>query len=222
MKDVFHQIVHIDAVPVWRIQKNAAEAARRVAESWKAHAENGGVLADDGSVLAGIGLNRDWIQVRLTDATDISVLEDPKYGLFFVARSISGQRACAASTEGEPVGRGSCGNMDAREFMHLSRRITHREPNVRERGADESTDWLSAYSSAEAVALASLLSVTAAYEKDHAALESQLHAILELVSTGYIESGHISHLREIDVEELSTSLREYVEDLLDGWHSDGK
>ncbi|MCT7351317.1 hypothetical protein N4P33_03930 [Streptomyces sp. 15-116A] len=106
--------------------------------------------------------------------------------------------------------------MGASEFLDLIRNITNTEARVRERAADEVTDWLSSYSAAEAAALATILAATAASEKDHAALEAQLHAISELTSTGNVRVTHISHLREIDLLGLSTEAREYVVDLLEG------
>lgn len=105
--------------------------------------------------------------------------------------------------------------VSADEFFALIRKVTDVRPRVREHGADESTDLLSSYSPADSAALATVLSVAAACEKDHAALEAQLHAILELTSTGHVVTSHISHLRAINLEELPTSLREYVTDLLE-------
>lgn len=100
--EAFHRVVHIDAEPVHRIRKDAPGAAREVDASWKSRARDGGVLASDGSFLAAGSMQYGWVHVRLTDATDISVLDDPDGGLLFIARSFSGHRVCAASTdEGE-------------------------------------------------------------------------------------------------------------------------
>lgn len=106
--------------------------------------------------------------------------------------------------------------VNADEFFALIRKITNASSRVREHGADESTDLLDSYSPADSAALATVLSAAAACEKDHAALEAQLHAIVELTSTGHVTTCHISHLKAIDLEELPTSLREYVSDLLEG------
>ncbi|WP_406172603.1 hypothetical protein [Streptomyces sp. NBC_00996] len=106
--------------------------------------------------------------------------------------------------------------MSPREFLDLIRKVMDAEPRQRERGADEVTDHLSAYSAAEAAALATILSATASCEKGHEALEAQLHAILELTSTGHVNLGHISRLSEINLKELPIPLREYVTDLLEG------
>jgi hypothetical protein len=105
--------------------------------------------------------------------------------------------------------------MDVSHFLNLIRNITNTEPRVRERGADETTDWLSSYTATDAATLATILAATAASEKDFAPLESQLHAILELMSTGHVQVAHISHLREIDLQALPAELREYVNDLLE-------
>lgn len=97
--EAFRQVVHIDAEPVHRIRKDAADAARKVDASWKSPVRDGEVLASDGSFLAAGSMQYGWVHVRLTEATDISVLDDPDGGLVFIARSFSGHRVCAASTE---------------------------------------------------------------------------------------------------------------------------
>ena len=106
--------------------------------------------------------------------------------------------------------------MKANNLLELIQRITDSDPTLRGNGADQVTDWTSSYSSTEAATLASVLSMTAACEKNHNALEAQLHAILELTSTGHVKIEHISHLREINREKLPTELQEYITDLLDG------
>ncbi|OXY94011.1 hypothetical protein [Streptomyces diastatochromogenes] len=105
--------------------------------------------------------------------------------------------------------------MKSLEFIDMVRKVLDAEPAVRERAADEVTDRLSAYSPAQASALATLLSAAAASEEDNSALESELHAILELMSTGHVIMGHVAPLREIRLGELQPELREYVSDLLE-------
>ncbi|WP_458243325.1 hypothetical protein [Streptomyces sp. MAI_2237] len=105
--------------------------------------------------------------------------------------------------------------MNATDLLDLVRKITDTEPRVRERGADEATDWVSAYTAAEAGATATVLAVTAAAETDHAALEAQLHAILEIMSSGHVQGSHISQIRDIDLQDLPTQIREYISDLLE-------
>jgi hypothetical protein len=97
--DAFHRVVHIDAVPVQRIPVNEVEASRQLDDAWKSHARQGGVLASDGSFLVAGGLDYGWVHVRLTEATDISSLEDQEGELIFITRSFSGHRVCAASKE---------------------------------------------------------------------------------------------------------------------------
>ncbi|MFD5792858.1 hypothetical protein ACFWIO_04825 [Streptomyces diastatochromogenes] len=105
--------------------------------------------------------------------------------------------------------------MESREFIEMARKVVDVEPRTRERGADEITDRLSAYSPSQASALATLLSAAAASEGEVSALESQLHAILELTSTGHVDLNHISQLHDIRLQDLPSQLREYVTDLLD-------
>ncbi|MFD8721670.1 hypothetical protein ACFV2H_27710 [Streptomyces sp. NPDC059629] len=99
-EEAFRRVVHIDATPVQRLQKRGPDAAHRVDDAWKARAREGGVVADDGSFLAAASMNYGWVQVRLTPRTDISALADQGGELLFIARSLSGHRVCAASTEG--------------------------------------------------------------------------------------------------------------------------
>jgi hypothetical protein len=105
--------------------------------------------------------------------------------------------------------------MKPREFVETARKVLDGESWGRERAADEVTDRLSAYSPAQASALATLLSAAATFEMENSALESELHAILELMSTGHISLDHISQLREIRVENLPPELHEFVTDLLE-------
>ncbi|MGY4963974.1 hypothetical protein [Streptomyces sp. IBSBF 2390] len=105
--------------------------------------------------------------------------------------------------------------MESRTYLQLVRTLLDPDPKVRERAADEVNDRLSAYSPAQASALATLLSAAAASEADTETLEAQLHAILELTATGHIEPGHVSQLQEIDLTKQPTDIREYVHDLLE-------
>ncbi|MCF3960432.1 hypothetical protein [Streptomyces fuscigenes] len=106
--------------------------------------------------------------------------------------------------------------MRSHEFLAILRMLLDADPKVREGVADEITDRLSSYAPAQASALATLLAATAVAEKDAAALEAELHAILELASTGHVAVEHISSLEELNRDELLPELREYVEDLLSG------
>jgi len=105
--------------------------------------------------------------------------------------------------------------MKSREFIDMARKILDAESVVRERAADEVTDRLNAYSPAQASTLATLLSAVAASEKENSVLEAELHAILELMSTGHVVLAHVAQLREIQLGELPPELREYVNDLLE-------
>ncbi|MET7655129.1 MULTISPECIES: hypothetical protein [unclassified Streptomyces] len=106
--------------------------------------------------------------------------------------------------------------MKSHEFIGIARKILDTDARARERAADESTDHVAAYTPAQASALATLLAATAASEKEKAALEAELHAILELTSTGHVRLDDISPLREIALDDLPPQLCEYVSDLLEG------
>ncbi|MET7734298.1 hypothetical protein ABZT02_23435 [Streptomyces sp. NPDC005402] len=105
--------------------------------------------------------------------------------------------------------------MDAREFIAVTRKILDPESVARERAADEVIDLLGSYSPAQVSTLVTLLSAVAASEKEKPALEAELHAILELMSTGHVAFGHIAQLQDIRLDELPPELREYVTDLLE-------
>ncbi|MFM9610869.1 hypothetical protein ACKI18_19415 [Streptomyces niveiscabiei] len=106
--------------------------------------------------------------------------------------------------------------MKSREFLRLLRGSVDADSTVRMQVADEITDLLSAYSLEEVVALAVTLSAAAAAEENPEVLESQLHAILELATTGYVDVGCVSYLREIDPVGLPGEIKEYIADLLAG------
>ncbi|MFJ3805170.1 hypothetical protein ACIPWE_02175 [Streptomyces sp. NPDC090073] len=105
--------------------------------------------------------------------------------------------------------------MESRTYLQLVRVLLDPDPAVRERAADEVNDCLSAYSPAQASALATLLSAAAASEANTKTLEAQLHAILELMATGHVGPGHVSQLQDIDLAKLPTDIRDYVHDLLE-------
>ncbi|MFF9062410.1 hypothetical protein ACF09K_27515 [Streptomyces sp. NPDC014882] len=77
------------------------------------------------------------------------------------------------------------------------------------------TDHLGAWTPAQASALATLLAAAAVSEGSNAALEAELHALVELASTGHVGLGTLSPLREIPLAGLPPQLRGYVDDLLE-------
>lgn len=105
--------------------------------------------------------------------------------------------------------------MDSERLMELVRQLMDADPRRREMGAEKVTDWVNSYSSTEGRMLATLLSICASNEGDHGALESQLHALIELGSSGSVDVDSIYHLREIDRSSIPSTLSEYVNDLLE-------
>lgn len=97
--EVFRRVVHLDAEPVERIRRNGADAAQAVDDRWRARAQAGQLVAGDGSFLVGAGMELGWVRVRVTDRTSVSATEDQPGDLLFVARSLSGHFALAASAE---------------------------------------------------------------------------------------------------------------------------
>ncbi|MGC0384492.1 hypothetical protein [Streptomyces sp. SAI-129] len=98
--EAFRRVVHLDAEPVERIPRSGGDARQVVDERWKARARAGGLVADDGSFLAAAGMELGWVRVRLTERTSISSTADQPGELLFIARSLSGHLALAASAEG--------------------------------------------------------------------------------------------------------------------------
>ncbi|GHJ19565.1 hypothetical protein TPA0909_11840 [Streptomyces albus] len=100
-------------------------------------------------------------------------------------------------------------------MLTLTRLITDRNPRTRERGAEECADYISSYSSRDVHLLCALLTMCATVEEDITALESQLHALIELGSTGHVRHSDLAPLSKIDRAALPTGLDEYIEDLLE-------
>ncbi|CAM5267454.1 hypothetical protein STENM36S_05504 [Streptomyces tendae] len=98
--EAFRRVVHLDAEPVERIPRSGDDARQVVDERWRARARAGGLVADDGSFLAAAGMELGWVRVRLTERTSISSTADQPGELLFIARSLSGHLALAASAEG--------------------------------------------------------------------------------------------------------------------------
>ncbi|MFH9868969.1 hypothetical protein ACH4NT_23225 [Streptomyces lydicus] len=103
----------------------------------------------------------------------------------------------------------------ADQLMEMFRYLTDQDARKRELGADQVTDWSRSYSQEDGRLLAGILSISAACERDHAALEAQLNALLELGANGLSDLQSMAHLREIKLEALPNTLSEYVNDLLE-------
>ncbi|MER7764047.1 hypothetical protein [Streptomyces sp. NPDC097619] len=94
----------------------------------------------------------------------------------------------------------------------LARRLTADGARERERAADQAGDRPARHSPEDGRLLVRVLAEAAAREPDHAALESQLHALLQLVS--FADAASLAPLRAIDAEALPGALPEYLTDLL--------
>ncbi|MFE1951974.1 hypothetical protein ACFW9D_16060 [Streptomyces sp. NPDC059524] len=105
--------------------------------------------------------------------------------------------------------------MESPHLAALLRDITSARPEERALSADRVTDRISACTPEEAATLATALAACAAEEEDLTALESQLHAILELTSTGYVRQRHLARLGGLRSRELPEELLGYLHDLLE-------
>jgi hypothetical protein len=88
--------------------------------------------------------------------------------------------------------------------------LTALDPSVREDACGTVTDWMGSLDQLEARVLATLLSFAATVETNMSCRESQLHAIYELVDTGYLDSQAIEPLADLDMKSLDVSEREYM------------
>ncbi|MER7539857.1 hypothetical protein ABTX77_34555 [Streptomyces sp. NPDC097704] len=102
----------------------------------------------------------------------------------------------------------------AHQMIEIIQELASPDPRIRESAADRMTDWLGNYSPGDGKTLAGLLSLAAACEQDHVALEAELNALLALGTRGYTDLSTLQRLRDIEVETLPPELQEYVEDLL--------
>jgi hypothetical protein len=105
--------------------------------------------------------------------------------------------------------------LKSHEFIKIARKVLEGDAKARERAADEVTDHLGAYTPAQVSALATLLAATAASEEEDSTMEAELHAIVELTSTGHVGLDDLSPLREITLADLPPQTRDYVSDLLE-------
>ncbi|MFG2148077.1 hypothetical protein ACGFRG_28380 [Streptomyces sp. NPDC048696] len=106
-------------------------------------------------------------------------------------------------------------SVNSEQLLELLRDLVSSDARDRERAADRSTDWVSAYSEADGHMLAAVLSVCAACEPVHSALEAQLHALLALGEGGLTDTKTLTRLRAIDRGSVPGPLREYIDDLLE-------
>ncbi|MFI6471458.1 hypothetical protein ACIBL5_14570 [Streptomyces sp. NPDC050516] len=105
--------------------------------------------------------------------------------------------------------------MNSEQLVELVRGLVSVDARKREMVADVVCDWVGSCSRADGTVLAGVLSASASCESDPAALEAQLHALLELGAGGLTDLESIAHLREIDRGKMTESLIEYVDDLLE-------
>lgn len=100
-------------------------------------------------------------------------------------------------------------------FVGVIREISSTDARRRTEGADRCVDVLRSYSTMQVRALATVLSVLTVIESSSEALEAQLNALLELGQTGLIRREDVASIENIDPWNLSNSLTEYVDDLLE-------
>lgn len=87
------------------------------------------------------------------------------------------------------------------------------DPRVRERAADEACDWPDSWQPEVGRYLCGALAMAAVRERDHAALEAELHALLEMGR--WLEEPALAVVRTLGGAALPEVLREYLEALLE-------
>ncbi|MGW0428691.1 hypothetical protein ACWDZZ_16870 [Streptomyces sp. NPDC002990] len=101
----------------------------------------------------------------------------------------------------------------------LVRRLRAADPRVRELAADEASDRPDAREPEVGRYLCAALARAVVRERDPAALEAGLHALLEL--RRFLEEPALAVLRTLDAGALPRPLRPYLDDLLEGGGPDG-
>lgn len=97
------------------------------------------------------------------------------------------------------------------ELLKLTQALKSPLPEEREQAADSVTDVINSLSREETRIITLSLAEAAADETSHSCRESALHAIAELVDTGFIRRTEILPLAAIDRRELVGSQKEYME-----------
>ncbi|MFD6220734.1 hypothetical protein [Nocardia asteroides] len=100
-------------------------------------------------------------------------------------------------------------------LLELARALKSPTPKDRERAADTITDIVHSLSRDETRVITAALAESAADETVHGCRESALHALVELVDTGFVRRMDLQPLASIDRDELIGSEIEYMEYLDD-------
>ncbi|MEX2984445.1 hypothetical protein [Streptomyces sp. C36] len=98
-----------------------------------------------------------------------------------------------------------------KRLIDLVRGLTSIRPEEREASCGTVTDWVASFDVREVGLVATLLASAAAQERIPACRESQLHALVELVDTGFVLSVHTAPLWQVDREELGISEVEHLD-----------
>ncbi|MFI7011633.1 hypothetical protein [Streptomyces sp. NPDC050145] len=100
-REAFHLAVGFTTSPSARIPKRSPDATERTTQTWLSHARSTGVIAeDDDTFLVSATIDGPWLRVRLPRPPfSLAPLADPQGDIEFTARSHSGDRICAISTD---------------------------------------------------------------------------------------------------------------------------
>jgi hypothetical protein len=109
----------------------------------------------------------------------------------------------------------------AENLIQLLRRITAVDPEDREAGAENASDWVTAFDSEEAASVALVLANLASVEMHSRVREAQLHAILEISDAHPLRVEVVSSLGRLNGVELNEEQLSYLDEIRLGLSGQG-
>jgi len=101
----------------------------------------------------------------------------------------------------------------AEGLIQLLRRVMAVNVEEREAGAENASDWATAFDSEEAAAVVLVLANMASVEVNSRAREAQLHAILEISDNYPVRAGLVSSLGRLASDDLNEEQLSYLNEL---------
>ncbi|MEV5613639.1 colicin immunity domain-containing protein [Streptomyces sp. NPDC052225] len=98
-REAFQVVVGFETVPSGKVAKRSGEAIQKIQDMWISRARANGIISGDDTFLVSGSIDGDWIKARLTPSFSLAALKDSQGDIEFIARSRSGDRICAVSTD---------------------------------------------------------------------------------------------------------------------------
>jgi hypothetical protein len=102
-----------------------------------------------------------------------------------------------------------------RQLLKLARSLVSESAEAREAACGTVTDWIKSFSLFEARLLSMLLTLAAMREEVADCLESELHALSELLESGFVQPDILDALDSIDQGKLGPAKTEYIADIFE-------